>query len=196
MECAAAASETSSSGSEPQSMEEEDIAPAGERRRRGEWQMRSGVRLGLRPVSYLRGRRRHAEAVSGESAKTRGDGHPPVVGPPCQRVRGGRVRAPPKPPQIWAWFGVCRTARSFRMALGAAVGWEFLAQNVSGLSARAFGQPMGEPVGDALITGSYGCRHGSLYAYRHRRPRPPSPCSLVHRLPMQLPWRRIGRAHV
>ena len=51
------------------------------------------------------------------------------VGPRCQRQGGGRVRAAPNPPQIWAGFGVCRTARSFGMAMGASVGWRFFGPN-------------------------------------------------------------------
>ena len=79
----AAASE-SSSFSELQSMEEEDIAPeSGE----GEDSGGCGVRLGFRVVGIFVGTeepRGGSQRNNGDGRPFSGDGQPPVVGPLCQ----------------------------------------------------------------------------------------------------------------
>ena len=62
-----------------------------------------------------------------------------------------RVWTAPKPPHIWAGFGVRRTARSFWLGLRGRVGRPILGQTVPWVSARSFKDGLGGPVGDALM---------------------------------------------
>ena len=72
------------------------------------------------------------------------------VGSGCRVRRGGRARAPPYPPHIWAGYEGCRSARAFEARLRRPSGSDFRDQSVIGRAVRAFQASSRCPAVEAL----------------------------------------------